>query len=1358
MRDWPVTLSMPVGFTVGGFTAWALRLTHWLLKETPRRVNWVLHESPPGYIELESAALPRHPRFNLLRAPSLHQCENWPQWTAAYRAATPSIMLPALLEQSYAVIAALAMSQSEQLRVVAWNHSDHPYEYALLSRYAQIAHAFIANSTTCMQTLCSRLTGRCSDIRLVPHGVPSSRSTPRTAAAGRPIRLAYGGRIDQIAKRVLDLPLLARKLHARGIAFDMRITGDGPITAELKRLIAECMLEIGSGHAPDQPRSTIQFESARPPQEMPEFWHWADIALLLSDHEGLSVAMLEAMAAGCVPIVSAVKSGVGDVIRDGSNGRTFPVGDMDAAAACIESLSADPACLAAFSDAARMTIADQFDFDRHAVEIERILRHVESAAPRPWPTALPVLPEAGDNFGVNATGELTVPPDAGARLKKLLNEIACRDAGSVAIYGAGRHTRALSDVWAESPVEIVAVIDDDPAHHGRTLWGWPIVGPDDVAGLDARHVIISSWLHEDDIWNRRGTLQAAGINVHRLYGPGRTSIDALITLLVWDAHAAVSRLLESLDRGISDRKSWRLFILDQGSEHPTADLLSRFAAKCGDRVTLVRLERNIGYPAGHNLLHRTAIEKFDPRYLVTLNSDLVFHDNRWLDTLVDFMDAMPKVGIAGPSGVIYQREPANRLGWCRVADADELRVGRFDSVSGSLCILRQTMIDTIGLFDEAFTPGYYEDTDIAFRAKANGWQLAICPISHGHHDLGPENSTSHIKREQLAAEFGNFQKRNRDLFVERWLTSKQPDSPSSVRPRNQPAAILPAGAPATESPPSSTCTAEILEQTAMQRQNNIQRHPDARVASTARFDVGPCAKLILAAGCQIRDNAHIEVHDEGIVTIGPGAVVGVNNWIQGNGDVTIGELTCLGPNVVILSTTHQIDLAFPIQHQPLTKRRTTIGRDVWIGANTTVAAGVNIADHAVIGANSFVNRDVAEATIAHGAPAREHARRAVSPKRLTVVFPVAVGFNDRPERCHAVARFFATMGNTLRELGVESWYVCHPKAAKGLEPIRGDRKFIREDHRDFGQLLDQIKPDVMFLWNGATDAHQITKRYADERAIPVRYAELGWLPQSTTMYFDLQGTNARSSIRRLDLSHVAIHPELDEWLDRWRIQQLSRSPARAADASCCPRSSQIAEFCREGYIFVPLQDERDVNITLASPFPSMNAFVTALSMKFANERFVVRPHPQFADVAISPRTNVLLTTEGCLHDWIHRADAVVGINSTVLIESLAWNKPTHSVGVGIATGLDVMYESGGVHELTLRREIDSARRDRMRRFLSELIFRRQFDRRDLHFLDKLKAAHGVADLLQFDGPSASHPNPVTEKKSSPFRMPAPAIR
>ena len=54
---------------------------------------------------------------------------------------------------------------------------------------------------------------------------------------------------------------------------------------------------------------------------------------------------------------------------------------------------------------------------------------------------------------------------------------------------------------------------------------------------------------------------------------------------------------------------------------------------------------------------------------------------------------------------------------------------------------------------------------------------------------------------------------------------------------------------------------------------------------------------------------------------------------------------------------------------------TKIGHDVWIGAQTVVRQGVTIGDGAVIGANSFVNKDVPPYAIAFGTPIKVYKYR-----------------------------------------------------------------------------------------------------------------------------------------------------------------------------------------------------------------------------------------------------------------------------------------------------------------------------------------------------------------------------------------------
>lgn len=56
-------------------------------------------------------------------------------------------------------------------------------------------------------------------------------------------------------------------------------------------------------------------------------------------------------------------------------------------------------------------------------------------------------------------------------------------------------------------------------------------------------------------------------------------------------------------------------------------------------------------------------------------------------------------------------------------------------------------------------------------------------------------------------------------------------------------------------------------------------------------------------------------------------------------------------------------------------QHTIIGNDVWIGANASILAGVNIGDGAIIGANSLVTKNVKPYSIVMGTPAQHHRYR-----------------------------------------------------------------------------------------------------------------------------------------------------------------------------------------------------------------------------------------------------------------------------------------------------------------------------------------------------------------------------------------------
>ncbi|KAA9089707.1 glycosyltransferase [Microbacterium radiodurans] len=85
----------------------------------------------------------------------------------------------------------------------------------------------------------------------------------------------------------------------------------------------------------------------------------ADVLLLTSRSEAFGLVLLEAMAAGCLPIAYDVPYGPADLIRSGENGWLVPDGDIDALAEALRTAGElDPAARATMRQNARRTAAE----------------------------------------------------------------------------------------------------------------------------------------------------------------------------------------------------------------------------------------------------------------------------------------------------------------------------------------------------------------------------------------------------------------------------------------------------------------------------------------------------------------------------------------------------------------------------------------------------------------------------------------------------------------------------------------------------------------------------------------------------------------------------------------------------------------------------------------------------------------------------------------------------------------------------------------------------------------------------------------------------------------------------------------
>lgn len=97
----------------------------------------------------------------------------------------------------------------------------------------------------------------------------------------------------------------------------------------------------------------------------------ADIFVLPSLAEGMSNALLEAMACG-LPCLASDISANAELIQDGVNGLLFPVGDARALAKRIELLLSDRALAQGLGDAARKTVEARYTFE-HVTEAYQAL-------------------------------------------------------------------------------------------------------------------------------------------------------------------------------------------------------------------------------------------------------------------------------------------------------------------------------------------------------------------------------------------------------------------------------------------------------------------------------------------------------------------------------------------------------------------------------------------------------------------------------------------------------------------------------------------------------------------------------------------------------------------------------------------------------------------------------------------------------------------------------------------------------------------------------------------------------------------------------------------------------------------------
>ncbi len=217
--------------------------------------------------------------------------------------------------------------------------------------------------------------------------------------------------------------------------------------------------------------------------------------------------------------------------------------------------------------------------------------------------------------------------------------------------------------------------------------------------------------------------------------------------------------LDSLER-LTD-ETCELIVVDNGSSDGTVEYLRGMP-----RVRLIVNESNRGFPAAAN----QGIMASTGSQILLLNNDVVVTTS-WLYRLLRALHGDPAIGLVGPCSNFVSGPQQVESRYESLADLDGFAWdwgGSHEGVRvdvnrlvGFCLLIRREVVDAIGLLDEQFGVGNFEDDDYCLRAIQAGYRAVIAADAFVHHFGGRTFVGSGVDHGALLRE-------NERLFRAKW--------------------------------------------------------------------------------------------------------------------------------------------------------------------------------------------------------------------------------------------------------------------------------------------------------------------------------------------------------------------------------------------------------------------------------------------------------------------------------------------------------------------------------------------------------------------------------------------------------------
>jgi glycosyltransferase involved in cell wall biosynthesis len=277
----------------------------------------------------------------------------------------PNCIVPAYFAASYA--------RRCGIPTVGVLHSDDPFYWGLVEEFIEGRPEFRVSAVVpvsrYLESEVSSIAAAAGvTVCRIGYGVPiaPNRAKPPVSV----FRLVYVGRLVEEQKRVSHVAA-ALCSAARAIPnLEAWIVGEGSARPAVEDIIRN----KGDGR--------VQLVGRVNNARIYDVLTQCHALVLLSDYEGLPIAMLEAMAAGVVPICLDMRSGIREALEHGVNGLIVKDREVDFLSA-VKALKDNPVWWQKLSQAARETVAERYSSEECARQWVGLLRRLNSAGPAP---------------------------------------------------------------------------------------------------------------------------------------------------------------------------------------------------------------------------------------------------------------------------------------------------------------------------------------------------------------------------------------------------------------------------------------------------------------------------------------------------------------------------------------------------------------------------------------------------------------------------------------------------------------------------------------------------------------------------------------------------------------------------------------------------------------------------------------------------------------------------------------------------------------------------------------------------------------------------------------------------------------